>query len=167
MQSWRLLIKLSESVSTFRIVQKMWLQWPFFYTCTKRFGIEEVYLFNFTLFTTVNQSPCLQPGVGLRPEGVGCQISRWEGGFPLYSIVAWLQWDTWRDTSLSVQNDLTACRRQIFLTILAFERAPSTSLSIHNDISACRRQEIFGLFAFERAPSAYLSVHNNIGACLR
>ena len=42
MQSWRLLIKLSESVSTFRIVQKMWLQWPFFYTCTKRFGIEEV-----------------------------------------------------------------------------------------------------------------------------
>ena len=42
MQSWRLLIKLSESVSTFRIVQKMWLQWPFFYACTKRFGIEEV-----------------------------------------------------------------------------------------------------------------------------
>ena len=41
--SWRLLTKLPESISTFRIVQKMWLQWPFFYTCTKRFGIEEVY----------------------------------------------------------------------------------------------------------------------------
>ena len=41
--SWRLLPKLPESISTFRIVQKMWLQWPFFYTCTKRFGIEEVY----------------------------------------------------------------------------------------------------------------------------
>ena len=42
MQSWRILIKLSESVSTFRTVQKMWLQWPFFFACTKRFGIEEV-----------------------------------------------------------------------------------------------------------------------------
>ena len=45
MQSWRLLIKLSESVSTFTIVQKMWFQWPFFYACTKIFGIEEVYVY--------------------------------------------------------------------------------------------------------------------------
>ena len=51
--SWRLLTKLPESISTFRIVQKMWLQWPFFYTCTKRFGIEEVYNMYVLLLKTV------------------------------------------------------------------------------------------------------------------
>ena len=37
MKCWRLLTKLSESVSTYEIVQKMWLQQPFFYACSKRF----------------------------------------------------------------------------------------------------------------------------------
>ena len=73
--------------------------------------------------------------------------------------------DACRDTSLSVQNDLSACRRQKFFEHFGVERAPSTSLSVHNNISSCRRQNFFCLFGFERAPSAYLSVHNNISAC--
>ena len=76
--------------------------------------------------------------------------------------------DACRDTSLSVQNDLSACRRQKFFEHFGVERAPSTSLSVHNNISSCRRQNFFCLFGFERAPSAYLSVHYNIlSACLR
>ena len=134
------------------------------------------YASNFCWAHANHSKPISLPPAGGGPsahEGVGGQISSWEGGFPPlpHSLVDTSYWSTfllglWKgplSLSLSVYHNISACRRQKLFGLYCFERAPSASLSVHHNISACRRQKFLG---FERPPSASLLHSSQYYKCL-